>query len=94
MIDGVMQHVPKVNGELPSADEATSDHQRLMDRLQLYDLVELKVSGDGNCQTWQSRPKRVYLGLYGSSSLPDGVSLNTTLNNSLVYLVTCKIVEE
>nr|GEU82377.1 OTU domain-containing protein isoform X1 [Tanacetum cinerariifolium] len=45
-----IRHVPKVNGELPSADEETSDHQRLMDRLQLYDLVELKVSGDGNCQ--------------------------------------------
>lgn len=27
-----MQHVPKVNGEVPSADEATSDHQRLMNR--------------------------------------------------------------
>nr|XP_043631933.1 OVARIAN TUMOR DOMAIN-containing deubiquitinating enzyme 9 isoform X2 [Erigeron canadensis] len=45
-----IRHVPKVNGEMPSADEATSDHQRLMDRLQVYDLVELKVSGDGNCQ--------------------------------------------
>ncbi|CAI9091141.1 OLC1v1026084C2 [Oldenlandia corymbosa var. corymbosa] len=43
-------HVPKINGEIPSADEATSDHQRLLDRLQLYDLIELKVSGDGNCQ--------------------------------------------
>ncbi|KAK9053644.1 hypothetical protein SSX86_024718 [Deinandra increscens subsp. villosa] len=29
------------------ANEATSDHQRLMDRLQIYELVELKVSGDG-----------------------------------------------
>ncbi|CAH1438401.1 unnamed protein product [Lactuca virosa] len=45
-----IRHVPKVNGEVPSADEATSDHQRLMNRLELYDLVELKVSGDGNCQ--------------------------------------------
>ncbi|XP_042475937.1 OVARIAN TUMOR DOMAIN-containing deubiquitinating enzyme 12-like [Macadamia integrifolia] len=43
-------HVPKINGEIPSIDEATSDHQRLLDRLQLYDLVELKVQGDGNCQ--------------------------------------------
>ncbi|KAK9283099.1 hypothetical protein L1049_011329 [Liquidambar formosana] len=43
-------HVPKINGEIPSVDEATSDHQRLLDRLQLYDLVELKVQGDGNCQ--------------------------------------------
>lgn len=43
-------HVPKINGEIPSVDEATTDHQRLLDRLQLYDLVELKVPGDGNCQ--------------------------------------------
>ncbi|XP_047310071.1 OVARIAN TUMOR DOMAIN-containing deubiquitinating enzyme 12-like [Impatiens glandulifera] len=43
-------HVPKINGEIPSFDEATLDHQRLLDRLQLYDLVECKVLGDGNCQ--------------------------------------------
>ncbi|KAK8443608.1 hypothetical protein SEVIR_9G002800v4 [Setaria viridis] len=43
-------HVPKTNGEIPSVDEAVSDHQRLLDRLVLYGLVELKVNGDGNCQ--------------------------------------------
>ncbi|THG22231.1 hypothetical protein TEA_029217 [Camellia sinensis var. sinensis] len=43
-------HVPRTNGEIPSVDEATLDHQRLLDRLQLYDLVEFKVHGDGNCQ--------------------------------------------
>lgn len=43
-------HVPRINGDIPSVDEATSDHQRLLDRLQLYDLVEHKVQGDGNCQ--------------------------------------------
>ncbi|CAL0299531.1 unnamed protein product [Lupinus luteus] len=43
-------HVPKINGEIPSTDEATSDHQRLLDRLQLYDFVEHMVQGDGNCQ--------------------------------------------
>ncbi|KAJ0963619.1 hypothetical protein J5N97_028741 [Dioscorea zingiberensis] len=43
-------HVPRINGDIPSIDEATSDHQRLIDRLQLYELVELKVQGDGNCQ--------------------------------------------
>nr|XP_043631814.1 OVARIAN TUMOR DOMAIN-containing deubiquitinating enzyme 12-like [Erigeron canadensis] len=43
-------HVPRVNGEIPSIDEATLDHQRLLDRLQLYQLVESKVLGDGNCQ--------------------------------------------
>ncbi|KAH7662850.1 Ubiquitinyl hydrolase 1 protein [Dioscorea alata] len=43
-------HVPRINGEIPSVDEATSDHQRLLDRLQLYELIELKVQGDGNCQ--------------------------------------------
>lgn len=43
-------HVPRINGDIPSVDEATSDHQRLLDRLQLFDLVEHKVQGDGNCQ--------------------------------------------
>ncbi|XP_047253743.1 OVARIAN TUMOR DOMAIN-containing deubiquitinating enzyme 9-like [Capsicum annuum] len=32
-------------------DTVTSSHlQRLMERLKLYDVVEHKVSGDGNCQ--------------------------------------------
>ncbi|CAN6716076.1 unnamed protein product [Malus baccata var. baccata] len=43
-------HIPRINGEIPSIDEATSDHQRLVDRLQLYGFVEHKVAGDGNCQ--------------------------------------------
>lgn len=43
-------HVPRINGEIPSTDEATSDHERLLNRLQLYGFVELKVQGDGNCQ--------------------------------------------
>ncbi|KAL6510939.1 hypothetical protein OROGR_022063 [Orobanche gracilis] len=80
-------HIPKINGEIPSMDEATLDHQRLLDsstpadgqkienKLSLplgrgnaayyptpsdpantgyteyvYELVEFKVQGDGNCQ--------------------------------------------
>uniref|UniRef100_A0A7N0R9K0 ubiquitinyl hydrolase 1 n=1 Tax=Kalanchoe fedtschenkoi TaxID=63787 RepID=A0A7N0R9K0_KALFE len=43
-------HVPKVNGEIPSLDDATSDYERLVHRLKVYNLVELKVQGDGNCQ--------------------------------------------
>ncbi|EMS63361.1 hypothetical protein TRIUR3_06566 [Triticum urartu] len=43
-------HVPKTNGDIPSFDEAFSAHRRLLDRLVLYGLVELKVNGDGNCQ--------------------------------------------
>ncbi|GLU02521.1 hypothetical protein SLE2022_197700 [Rubroshorea leprosula] len=43
-------HIPKINGEIPSVDEATLDHQRLLERLQVYNLIELKVQGDGNCQ--------------------------------------------
>ncbi|KAF9674900.1 hypothetical protein SADUNF_Sadunf10G0175300 [Salix dunnii] len=42
--------VPKTNGEIPSEDAQTSNHQRLLDRLKVYDLVENKVQGDGNCQ--------------------------------------------
>ncbi|KAL8551574.1 hypothetical protein ACS0TY_000605 [Phlomoides rotata] len=52
-------HVPKINGEIPSADEATSDHERLLNRLQLYDLVELKILGDGNCQ-FRSLSDQIY----------------------------------
>ncbi|KAI4382310.1 hypothetical protein MLD38_008289 [Melastoma candidum] len=29
-------HTPKPNGEIPPVDEATLDHQRLLERLQLY----------------------------------------------------------
>ncbi|KAL6574859.1 hypothetical protein OROMI_012144 [Orobanche minor] len=43
-------HIPRINGNIPTVDEATSDHQRLLDRLELYDLIEHKVQGDGNCQ--------------------------------------------
>ncbi|KAK2999274.1 hypothetical protein RJ639_023469, partial [Escallonia herrerae] len=43
-------HVPRINGDIPSIDEATSDHQRLLDRLHLFDLIEHRVQGDGNCQ--------------------------------------------
>ena len=27
-----LKHVPRINGDIPSVDEATSDHQRLLDR--------------------------------------------------------------
>ncbi|PPD97582.1 hypothetical protein GOBAR_DD05387 [Gossypium barbadense] len=54
-------HVPRINGEIPSINEAMSDHERLLNRfssmeflsvsrLQLYGFDELKVQGDGNCQ--------------------------------------------
>jgi hypothetical protein len=43
-------HIPKINGDIPSAIEAFADHQRLLDRLVLYDLAEVKVKGDRNCQ--------------------------------------------
>ncbi|EPS59964.1 hypothetical protein M569_14841, partial [Genlisea aurea] len=43
-------HVLKINGAIPSADIAVEDHERLLNRLKLYDLIELQISGDGNCQ--------------------------------------------
>eukprot|EP00250_Pteridium_aquilinum_P008594 c18062_g1_i1 orf=490-1500(-) len=43
-------HVPRINGEIPTIDDASAAHQRLFDRLKLYGLSELKVDGDGNCQ--------------------------------------------
>ncbi|KAG9134573.1 hypothetical protein Leryth_000905 [Lithospermum erythrorhizon] len=43
-------HIPRINEDIPSIEVSTSDYQRLLDRLKLYDLVERKVQGDGNCQ--------------------------------------------
>ncbi|KAL9674672.1 hypothetical protein QQ045_002870 [Rhodiola kirilowii] len=45
-----ISHVPRINGELPTTEEATSDYKRLRNRLEFCGLSELKVQGDGNCQ--------------------------------------------
>ncbi|GMG99420.1 hypothetical protein Nepgr_001260 [Nepenthes gracilis] len=52
-------HFPRVNREIPSDHDAESDHQRLLDRLKVYELVELKVKGDGNCQ-FRSLSDQIY----------------------------------
>ena len=33
---GFVQHVPRINGEIPSVDEATLDHQRLLERYHIF----------------------------------------------------------
>ncbi|KAK4758015.1 hypothetical protein SAY87_019316 [Trapa incisa] len=43
-------HGTKVDREIPLDDEEVSDHQRLLNRLGLYGLVENRIQGDGNCQ--------------------------------------------
>ncbi|CAH8313096.1 unnamed protein product [Eruca vesicaria subsp. sativa] len=43
-------YVPKINGEIPPEEEAVSDHERLQNRLEMFDFAEVKVPGDGNCQ--------------------------------------------
>ncbi|BAT89041.1 hypothetical protein VIGAN_05271200 [Vigna angularis var. angularis] len=43
-------HTPRVNGEIPDVNDATLDHERLSERLVTYDLAELQMEGDGNCQ--------------------------------------------
>ncbi|KAL6137106.1 hypothetical protein ACLB2K_062401 [Fragaria x ananassa] len=43
-------HTPRVNGEIPDVNDATQDHKRLSERLATYDLAELQIEGDGNCQ--------------------------------------------
>ncbi|KAF8007621.1 hypothetical protein BT93_K1578 [Corymbia citriodora subsp. variegata] len=43
-------HTPRVIGEIPDVSEATLDHERLSERLVTYDLEELQIEGDGNCQ--------------------------------------------
>ncbi|XP_031127215.1 OVARIAN TUMOR DOMAIN-containing deubiquitinating enzyme 9-like isoform X2 [Ipomoea triloba] len=45
-----LKHIPRINRDIPSVDEATSDHERLLNRLLQNGLVEHKVEGDGNCQ--------------------------------------------
>ncbi|PON77626.1 Heat shock protein 70 family [Trema orientale] len=43
-------HTPRVNGDIPDVNDATLDHERLSERLATYDLAELQMEGDGNCQ--------------------------------------------
>ncbi|ERN14814.1 hypothetical protein AMTR_s00032p00098300 [Amborella trichopoda] len=43
-------HTPRINGEIPDVDNATLDHERLLERLVTYGLAELQIEGDGNCQ--------------------------------------------
>ncbi|CAO2842134.1 unnamed protein product [Amaranthus hypochondriacus] len=43
-------HTPRVISDIPNADDATFDHNRLADRLNTYGLAELQIEGDGNCQ--------------------------------------------
>ncbi|KAJ9185037.1 hypothetical protein P3X46_004712 [Hevea brasiliensis] len=43
-------HTPRINGEIPDVNDATLDHERLSERLKTYDLAELQIEGDGNCQ--------------------------------------------
>jgi hypothetical protein len=47
-----MQYIPKINGEIPPEEEAVSDHERLRNRLEMFDFTEVKVPGDGNCQVY------------------------------------------
>lgn len=50
MVPVPVTHVPRTIEKIPSADEEISDHERLLERLRLYDMVERNVPGDGNCQ--------------------------------------------
>eukprot|EP00262_Sarcandra_glabra_P010676 TRINITY_DN2601_c0_g1_i2.p1 TRINITY_DN2601_c0_g1~~TRINITY_DN2601_c0_g1_i2.p1 ORF type:complete len:227 (+),score=33.57 TRINITY_DN2601_c0_g1_i2:163-843(+) len=43
-------HVPRINSYIPNISDSSLDHQRLLQRLNVYGLYEVKVSGDGNCQ--------------------------------------------
>lgn len=45
-----LPHVPRINSFIPNLNDASMDHQRLLERLHVYGLCEVKVSGDGNCQ--------------------------------------------
>ncbi|WOG98364.1 hypothetical protein DCAR_0417705 [Daucus carota subsp. sativus] len=43
-------HTPRINGDIPDINDATLDHDTLSERLAAYDLAELQMEGDGNCQ--------------------------------------------
>lgn len=43
-------HIPRINSYIPNLSDANVDYQRLLHRLTVYGLYEVKVSGDGNCQ--------------------------------------------
>lgn len=43
-------HVPRVNMHFPTLSDSNIDYQRLRERLSVYGLYEVRVSGDGNCQ--------------------------------------------
>lgn len=43
-------HTPRINGDIPDVNDATLDHETLSERLAAYDLAELQMEGDGNCQ--------------------------------------------
>ncbi|XP_062229530.1 OVARIAN TUMOR DOMAIN-containing deubiquitinating enzyme 11-like isoform X3 [Phragmites australis] len=44
------EYTPRVNGKIPNVDNATLDHERLLERLGNYGLAEFQIEGDGNCQ--------------------------------------------
>jgi hypothetical protein len=39
-----------VNGKIPDFNNATIDHESLLERLGTYGLAEYQIEGDGNCQ--------------------------------------------
>uniref|UniRef100_A0A0D9YMV0 ubiquitinyl hydrolase 1 n=1 Tax=Oryza glumipatula TaxID=40148 RepID=A0A0D9YMV0_9ORYZ len=43
-------HTPRVNGQIPDVNNATIDHETLLERLGTYGLAEFQIEGDGNCQ--------------------------------------------
>ncbi|XP_042008118.1 OVARIAN TUMOR DOMAIN-containing deubiquitinating enzyme 12-like [Salvia splendens] len=43
-------HVPRIILHFPSTSDSNLDYQRLLQRINVYGLYEVRVSGDGNCQ--------------------------------------------
>ncbi|GJS62429.1 OTU domain-containing protein [Tanacetum coccineum] len=44
------KHVPWINSFTSTITDACLDHQQLSQRLHVYGLYEVRISGDGNCQ--------------------------------------------
>nr|CAB3448963.1 unnamed protein product [Digitaria exilis] len=49
------RHTPRVNGKIPDFNNATIDHESLLERLGTYGLAEYQIEGDGNCQLKEFR---------------------------------------
>lgn len=86
------QHVPRINGDIPSVDEATSDHQRLLDRYFLYPLVGLDIELEFRCITAFFCSFLFWFLFYGCKSCNICVLVSVCSYHSIRCKVECDLV--